>query len=112
MFPDLPRIGRGEDPGCDPQWRNFTALDEYYQNGPLPTWIGWYLQHFPHWFHAATTFGTLALELGLVWAMFLLRRIRMLCFFIVTPWQIGIVLSANYTFLNYLVLRAGDFASR
>jgi len=32
--------------GGDPQWRNFTALDEYYQNGPLPTWIGWYMQHF------------------------------------------------------------------
>src|SRR6201998_167655 len=25
----------------DPQWRNFTAMDEYYQNGPLPTSIGW-----------------------------------------------------------------------
>src|SRR6266513_384751 len=47
--------------GGDPQWRNFTALDEYYQNGPLPTWIGWYMQHGPHWFHAATSFGTLAL---------------------------------------------------
>src|SRR2546423_3126262 len=40
--------------GGDPQWRNFTAMDEYYQNGPLPTWIGWYVQHLPHWFHAAT----------------------------------------------------------
>ncbi|MGC2022100.1 MAG: lipase maturation factor family protein, partial [Candidatus Sulfotelmatobacter sp.] len=28
--------------GGDPEWRNFTAMDEYYQNGPLPTWIGWY----------------------------------------------------------------------
>src|SRR6266581_2951249 len=37
--------------GGDPEWRNFTALDEYYQNGPLPTWIGWYMQHLPHWFH-------------------------------------------------------------
>ena len=27
----------------DPEWRNFTAMDEYYQNGPLPTWIGWYV---------------------------------------------------------------------
>ncbi len=26
----------------DPEWRHFTAMDEYYQNGPLPTWIGWY----------------------------------------------------------------------
>ncbi len=93
--------------GGDPQWRNFTALDEYYQNGPLPTWIGWYMQHWPHWIHAATAFGTLALELGLAWMMFLPRRLRILCFLIITPWQIGIILSANYTFLNYLVLALG-----
>ena len=48
----------------DPQWRNFTAMDEYYQNGPLPTWIGWYVQHLPHWFHAFATGATLVLELG------------------------------------------------
>src|SRR5437667_1161620 len=93
--------------GVDPQWRNFTALDEYYQNGPLPTWIGWHMQHLPHWFHAATAFGTLALELALAWMMFLPQRIRILCFLILTPWQIGIILSANYTFLNYLVLALG-----
>src|SRR5882762_7933759 len=93
--------------GGDPQWRNFTALDEYYQNGPLPTWIGWYMQHLPHWFHAATAFVTLALELVLAWMMFLPRRVRILCFFIVTPWQVGVILTANYTFLNYLVLAMG-----
>ena len=93
--------------GGDPEWRNFTALDEYYQNGPLPTWIGWYLQHWPRWFQAAMSFGTLALELALVWTMFLPRRFRIVCFCILTPWQIGIILSANYTFLNYLVLALG-----
>jgi hypothetical protein len=93
--------------GGDPQWRNFTALDEYYQNGPLPTWIGWYMEHLPHWFHAATSFFTLALELVLVWAMFLPRRFRIACFLVMTAWQIGIILSANYTFLNYLVLLLG-----
>jgi len=91
----------------DPQWRHFTAMDEYYQNGPLPTWIGWYLQHLPHWFHAATVAATLALELLLVWMLFLPRRWRIVCFFVVTPWQVGVILSANYTFLNYLVLALG-----
>src|SRR6266436_2384865 len=91
----------------DPEWRHFTAMDEYYQNGPLPTWIGWYLQHLPHWFHASTVYATLALELGLVWMLFLPRRWRIVCFFIVTPWQIGVILTANYTFLNYLVLALG-----
>ncbi|MGA8428541.1 MAG: lipase maturation factor family protein [Candidatus Sulfotelmatobacter sp.] len=93
--------------GGDPEWRHFTAMDEYYQNGPLPTWIGWYVQHLPHWFHASTVFATLALELVLVWALFLPRRWRIACFFIVTPWELGIIFTANYTFLNYLVLVLG-----
>jgi len=91
----------------DPEWRHFTAMDEYYQNGPLPTWIGWYVQHLPHWFHAGTVYATLALELGLVWMLFLPRRWRIVCFFIVTPWETGVILTANYTFLNYLVLSLG-----
>jgi lipase maturation factor 1 len=93
--------------GGDPEWRNFTAMDEYYQNGPLPTWIGWYLQHLPHWFHASTAFATLSLELALVWMLFLPRPWRILCFLIVTPWELAVILTANYAFLNYLVLTLG-----
>jgi Lipase maturation factor len=91
----------------DPQWRNFTAMDQYYQNGPLPTWIGWYVQHLPHSFHAFATGATLVLELGLVFMLFLPRRWRIACFFIVTAWQIPVIRTANYTFLNYLVLLLG-----
>jgi len=91
----------------DLTWRNFTAMDEYYQNGPLPTWIGWYIQHLPEWFHKATAFTTLLMELGLVFMAFLPRRWRILCFCIVTLWQAGVILTANYTFLNYLVLVLG-----
>ncbi len=91
----------------DPEWRHFTAMDEYYQNGPLPTWIGWYVQHLPHWFHAGSVYATLALELGLIWMFFLPRRFRTILFFIVTPWEIGVILTANYAFLNYLVLALG-----
>jgi len=42
----------------DPTWRSLTAMYEYYQNGPLPTWIGWYLQHLPFWFHKLTAGAT------------------------------------------------------
>jgi hypothetical protein len=91
----------------EPQWRNFTAMDEYYQNGPLPTWIGWYIQHLPHWFHAASVAATLAMELGFVFMLFLPRRFRIVCFFVVTCWEIGVISTANYAFLNYLVLSLG-----
>lgn len=88
----------------DPEWRHLTAMDEYYQNGPLPTWIGWYVEHLPHWFQVGTAGATLVMEIGIVWMLFLPRRARLICFFIVTPWEIGVILTANYAFLNYLVL--------
>jgi len=91
----------------DPTWRNLTAMYEYYQNGPLPTWVGWYLQHLPHWFHIATAGLTLVMELLLVWMAFGPRWMRFACFWIVTLWQAGVILTANYAFLNYLVLVLG-----
>ena len=91
----------------DPEWRHLTAMDEYYQNGPLPTWIGWYAQHLPHWFHVGTAGFTLALELVLVWMLFLPRPCRIVLFAIVTPLQFGIIATSNYAFLNYLVLVLG-----
>lgn len=93
--------------GGDPSWRDFTAMDEYYQNGPLPTWIGWYVQQLPHWFHAATAAITVGVELVIAWMVFLPRRFRIICFFVVTALQIGIILTANYAFLNYIVLALG-----
>jgi len=91
----------------DPEWRNLTAMDHYYENGPLPTWLGWYAHQLPHGFHAATALLTLAVELAVVWLAFLPRRFRLAVALIVTPLQIGIILTANYAFLNYLVLFLG-----
>src|SRR5216684_4118829 len=92
----------------DAQWRNFTALDHYYENGPLPSWIGWYVQELlPHWFHAACEAVVFAVELALVWLAFLPRRWRIACFLLVSPFQAIIILTANYAFLNYIVLCLG-----
>ncbi|HEY6911317.1 MAG TPA: lipase maturation factor family protein [Myxococcales bacterium] len=89
----------------DPQWRALTAMDHYYENGPLPSWIGWYVQQcLPHAFHAATALLVFVLELVVVWLALLPRPFRIACFCIVTPFQAGIILTANYAFLNYLVL--------
>jgi hypothetical protein len=65
------------------------------------------VQQLPHWFHAATSAVTLLVELVLVWMLFLPQRFRIVCFCVVTAVQIGIILTANYAFLNYLVLALG-----
>ncbi|HYM59851.1 MAG TPA: lipase maturation factor family protein, partial [Thermoanaerobaculia bacterium] len=89
------------------QWRDLSAMDRYYENGPLPSWIGWYVQHWPHGFHAVTCAATLIVELFVVWLVFLPKSSRRIAFLITTPLQIGIILTANYAFLNYLVLILG-----
>ena len=89
------------------QWRHLTAIDQYYQNGPLPNWIGWYAQQLPHPFHAAVALAVLAIELAVVWMLFLPRHWRIACFWIVTPFQLGIILTANLAFLNHFVLALG-----
>jgi hypothetical protein len=91
----------------DTSWRTLHAMDDYYQNGPLPTWIGWYVQQLPHWFHASATVYTLIAETLVVWMLFLPRRWRIVCFCIVTPFEMSIIMTANYAFLNYLVLLLG-----
>ena len=91
----------------DYSWRHFTAMDDYYQNAPLPTWIGWYVGHFPHWFHASAVFYTLAIELVLVFFLFLPRPFRIAIFWIVAPFEISIILTGNYAFLNYIVFLLG-----
>jgi hypothetical protein len=91
----------------DLHWRNLTAMDDYYQNAPLPSWIGWYVEQLPHWYHAGTVIITLVAELVLVLAVFLPRRFRVACFLFVTALQIGIIATANYGFLNYIVLALG-----
>ncbi len=64
-------------------------------------------QHMPHWFHAADGVATLVIGVGVVCMLFLPRRWRIVCFFIVTPWEVGVIATANYTFLDYLVLSLG-----
>ena len=92
----------------DPQWRHLSALDHYYENLPLPNWVGWYAQqHLPHAAEAAIALSILLVELGLAWLCFGPRRLRLLCFWITTPLQVAIILTANYGFLNYLVLGLG-----
>jgi hypothetical protein len=97
----------------DAQWRHLTAMNEYYQNSPLPTWIGWYVQHLPAWFQKATAGGTLAMEFFVVLLFFFPRRwpagraVRVALFAVVTLWEIPVILTGNYAFLNYIVLCLG-----
>ena len=65
------------------------------------------MQQLPHGFHSFIALATLILELGAVWMLFLPRRWRIACFCVVSPFQLGIILTANLAFINHLVLILG-----
>jgi hypothetical protein len=93
----------------DVQWRTLTAMDHYYENNPLPTWLGWYEQQMPHVIQAGVTLMTLLVELFAPWVVFAPRLVRRYAAIFLTLFQIGIITTANYCFLNYLVLFLGVF---
>jgi hypothetical protein len=47
----------------DKGWSKLLHMDYHYWTQPLPTILGFWLNHLPHWFHAASTFASLAIEL-------------------------------------------------
>jgi hypothetical protein len=93
----------------DVQWRTLTAMDHYYENDPLPTWLGWYEQQLPHVIQAGVTLMTLLVELFAPWVVFAPRLVRRHAAIFLILFQIGIITTANYAFLNYLVLALGVF---
>lgn len=97
----------------DVQWRHLTAMNDYYQNSPLPSWVGWYAGHLPEGFQRFTAGATLVLEFAVVLLVFFPRSwpagraVRVGLFAVVTVWEIPVILTGNYAFLNYLVLSLG-----
>ncbi len=88
----------------DPTWRNLTALKYHFWTEPLPTPLAWYAAQLPDWLLAALTGLTLAIELAIVFMIFLPRRPRALAGLMALAFQLAIVLTGNYNFFNLLTM--------
>jgi hypothetical protein len=88
----------------DPNWRNLTALTFHYQTQPLPTWLGWYANQLPLWFHKFSCAAMFGIEIGAPFLIFAPRRIRFLGGAALVSLQMLILLTGNYTFFNFLAL--------
>jgi hypothetical protein len=88
----------------DPTWWDLTAMAGYYETAPLPTWVGWWAHQMPGWAHRATSALTLVVELIVPFGIWGPRRIRRVAVAIMAVLQVGVILTANYGFFNYLTL--------
>jgi len=88
----------------DTTWRDLTALTAHYQTQPLPTWIAWYAQQLPVFFHKICAVVMFAIELIVPFLIFMPRRLRLLACAIFFALQVAIFATGNYCFFNLLTM--------
>jgi len=88
----------------DSTWADLSALNYHYETQPLPTWIAWYVHHWPAWFHTASVAGTFVAELIIPFFIFAPRRIRFIAGYVIILFQLTIILTGNYNFFNLLTI--------
>ena len=91
----------------DPTWANWTALSYHYETQPLPAWTSWYMYQLPPWVHSWSTGGSLLIELGAPWVIFLPSRFwraRLTACALMILLQVGIAATGNYGFFNILTI--------
>jgi hypothetical protein len=91
----------------DPTWANWTALSYHYETQPLPTWTSWFMYQLPLSVHFWSTAGTLFIELGAAWLIFLparFARARLTACVLMILLQAGIGVTGNYGFFNVLTI--------
>lgn len=88
----------------DPTWRDLTAMDYHFQTQPIPTPLAWYAHQLPHWVHKCFSLGMYLSELLAPLFTFASPPFRTSAAFLMASLHIGIALTGNYTFLNFLCI--------
>ena len=99
----------------DPTWANWTALSYHYETQPIPAWTSWFMYQLPRSVHYWSTAGTLLIELGASWLIFLparFARARLAACALMILLQAGIAATGNYGFFNLLTIVLYAVAAR
>ena len=88
----------------DPTWRDLSALSYHYWTQPLPIPTSAWAAALPDWSQRASTFATLAIELGAPFALLGPRRVRLVGLGLLVGLQLLIAATGNYGFFNLLAL--------
>ena len=88
----------------DPTWMDLTAIDYHYWTQPLPWWPAWYAWQLPLWSQKLSCVLMFIIEMGIPFLLLFPRVPRLIAFGSLAALQIGIVLTGNYGFFNWLTL--------
>jgi hypothetical protein len=88
----------------DKTWWELRALEYHFETQPLPLWTAWYAHQVPAWLLRGITLVTFFVEMGAPFLLIAPRRWRHAAGIALAGLQIGILLTGNYAFFNWLSL--------
>src|SRR5262249_37487575 len=88
----------------DPTWQDLTAMSYHYETQPIPTPLAWFAYHLPLLVHKVSVIQVFLTELVVPLTYFFPRRGRFIAAIYTAALHFLIILTGNYTFLNYLCI--------
>ena len=85
-------------------WRDLTCLYYHHQTQPMPNPLSWYFHHLPRPLHRVECLGNHFAQLVVPWALFLPQPGAGIAGLIVLVTQGWLILSGNFSWLNFLTL--------
>jgi len=85
-------------------WTDLSCLVHHYETQPNPNPLSWWLHQQPEWFHQGGVLFNHWVELVVPWFLFAPRRLRNIAGAFLVVFQLGLILSGNLSFLNWLTL--------
>ncbi len=91
----------------DECWRNLTCLYYHYETQPLPNPLSWFFHQFPNWFQRFSVFFSHCVQIIVPFGLFAPKRIAAVSGALIILHQLILIVSGNYSWLNWLTVVLG-----
>lgn len=91
----------------DECWRNLTCLYYHYETQPLPNALSWYFHRFPKWLHRHSVMFSHFVQLVAPFGLFAPQPVASIAGAFLIVHQLLLVMSGNYSWLNWLTIVLG-----
>lgn len=96
----------------DPCWRQLTCLFYHYETQPLPNPLSWYFHRLPAPFHKFSVLFSHFVQIIVPFGLFAPQPIAAIAGGLIIFHQIWLIVSGNYSWLNWLTVVLGFTAFR
>lgn len=90
----------------DACWRDLSCLDYHHETQPVPNPLSWFAHRAPKVWHRVETLGNHVAQLVLPFGLFLPQPIATVCAVLMIGTQLYLVMSGNYSWLNWITIVA------